>query len=168
MNGPNELSTPMTVDDRLNELEEHLNRVEASLSLPARTSNYKTEATDMLEYDRQTMRSLTAEESQESAIILQGYAFYLQRQENRFKSIAGWCDENLNWVIADLVGEAKGFEYKERRPLAIKNSVAATKLTKVKTQVTAEAVQLSYLSQRVEFMARQFENLARIKNKQHG
>lgn len=170
MSGPNVSATPtgIMVDVRLNELLEELESQQRSLGLPAVNTDLHNEATALMDVTRDGLRGMSAEHLAESAILLQRFGFYLQRRYNRCIATRNWCESGIRHAIAETVGKVTGYSLEERRPLAIRQSVVATKLNKLKVKAESLATDIEYMAVRVEYQARLFSNLAGIKVKQHG
>lgn len=170
MSGPNESATPTprTVEQCHKELLAELDRQQARLALPPQPAQIKNSVTPFMDLTQAQIRSMTAQECEEGAVLLQQLAFYVQRHYNRCQAVMDWCEERIRLVIAPDVGKMTGYSLEERRPLAVSRSPIAMKIQAVKSEAQSKLADIAYIPQRVENQARRLSDLAKTKVKQHG
>ena len=85
--------TPITPLDRMKTVDAALDEYELSIGLPVFVENMENkEVHEYLQMSRQQMEKLSLQDCAQGAIILSGYAFYLQRCYNREISRINWAD----------------------------------------------------------------------------
>lgn len=171
MAGEDEFATPTprkTVDERVAALLDELDEMQAALGLPPVRDTDDGEAARLMGLRAAELHGMTAVEAGEAATVLAGLAFHVQRKQNRWLSVAKWCDQSVRHVIAREVGNVRGYSYEERRSLAVRNDDVALKLEAVRLKAELQLTDLSYYANRIEYFARSFENLSQLKRKQHG
>lgn len=127
-----------------------------------------SEATKLLELTKVQLRGLSEEDCFEGVVILQSFAFHLQRASNRSRTIVTWSDENVRAIIAPIIGTVKGWDYKEKRPLAVAQNDHARRLEILRVQYQTRLQTIDYLSSKVEQQALFLRDLGHTKRKQHG
>lgn len=169
MTGANASSTPTpTVQQRHEELLAELDRRQASLALPPIRSDQESEVTGLLEVSRAQIRGMTAEECHEAAILLQQEAFHLQRYVNRCQAQVDWIESNIVYLLAPAEAAQRYVSPATRRALAVRNNPVAWEFHSRQVKARTLAADIAYLSSRVEWQAKFFDNMARTKGKQHG
>lgn len=160
MSGESE-SPPLTVEDRVKKLDAVLDEYETQACGLRHNSpvKLKNEAMNLLEIEPEELRRMTAEECGEAAVILNSFAFHLQRAVNREMGRAKWADASVKKAITHSLGQQRGQSFEERRLLAIANDEAAAKLDQIGVQAQLRIERLSYLAAKAESVAKSFMGL---------
>jgi len=104
------------------------------------------------------LRSFTSEECMTAAIILSQYAFYLQKLVNDEQALHTYLQEKLNNTIASVLHNYRG-SLEERRSSAIYGNKQTIELHKIIVGVTIHIQKLSFLSARIEQLAKMYNSL---------
>ena len=154
---------------RYADLYEKLNKHQALLALPPEfVGGGESEVPKLMDVTRAELRAMTHEEVAEASVLVQIASFAVQRWQDRCLAVAHWASEAITHMIADEMGTLHSFAFKDRRAAAIKNNPMASKLNALKVQAEALSKDVDYLAARLEHTARVYENLSRVKLKQHG
>lgn len=142
-----------------------LDEYEKSLGLPATTENagdvtvkefkHIEEVEDYLQMNRDQFEALDANGCASIAYVLEQYALYIQRAQNREIARVNWARSYIKEVIANELNDYKAYGYEEKSVMAIKGNDFASKLDKI----------ARYAQQRVDrlqFIAASVKNLANI------
>ena len=125
----------------------------------------RNEAEIYLNMPRDQMRKLLPEECSEAAVILTQYGAFLQDCYNTELSRVNWAEAEIKRTIATEVKQYNSPAADERRTLAINGNEYAQALDKLKTWAQAGVDKLSFMSNRVETVARAYIALAQIRRK---
>lgn len=165
MSGENELKTP-TIDDKhvkiIALLKQYPVKVGLGLLQPINEVNrYLTMTVN-------EQRKLTAEECGEAAVILNQSATYIQLEINRIKADINWCNNYINWLVANKVMEYGStytpFEY--RRLLASRDNDVAMQLHGIIADAELQEQSLAYLPNALRATASSFGDLQQTKRSQ--
>lgn len=111
------------------------------------------------------MKTLTLEECCEAGILLNRYAAFVQQCFNLELSRVNWAEDKIKIAIAKVTQNYKGASYEERKAAAIKDDEYATSLLSVKRWAQAVADRLSFMSHRIEAIAKSYQYLSQTKRK---
>jgi hypothetical protein len=123
------------------------------------------EAERYLNINHKELSKMSPEECGEAAVVLAQYAFHLQRSYNAELSRINWSADNVSRTISDEIQQYRASSLEERRQLAIRGNEYASKLDQIRTWAQARADRLSYLSSRVEFLAKSMMELQQTKRR---
>lgn len=150
-NGENVLSAV----DKLAKLDASLDKFEGGLGLPQECpKGIEVAATKVLCLTPEQVQKLTPEECWEDAVILQQFAFFLQKAANREQSRMNWAKESVDKAIGPHLAQQTAYMYEERRLCAIRNNDAAEKYEQIRVQAKVRLDRVAYLATRADALAR--------------
>jgi len=165
MTGESE-SKKQTIDDRRLQVEQLLQKypVEIGLGvlLPVNAVN------QLLTMSQREMRKLTAEECGEASVILNQAATYIQLEMNRIHADLKWCNEYIDWLIADKITQygTKYTPFEYRRLLAIRDNDVAMKLQVIINNAQLRVKLLEYMPNQLKGTSMSFSDLQQTKRSQ--
>ena len=161
MSGKKELKT---AKEQLEKWDKILDEYELSVGLPDFISNYSNhETTSYLHMNRSQIEKMSPEDCGMAALILNELSFHIQRAYNREVARVNWADENVKEVVANEVGNYKGYSYQERLYQAVKNNEHARTLSRIKKYAKQRADRLGFLSSNMSKRADIFLSVQRSK-----
>lgn len=163
MNGPEELENAAST---LKRIDVALEEYEKGCGLPKITMH--SEAEQYLNMNHDDIQRLSAEYCGEAAVVLAQYGLHLQRHYNSELARITWAEDSIRRTITENINQVKGASFEERKMQATKQNEYAFKLDQIKTWAKCRADKLSYLSSKVEFLARTFLDLQQTKRRQNG
>jgi hypothetical protein len=121
----------------------------------------------LLDINRDELKVLSSEECGENAVLLAKYAYYIQQLCNRESTSLHITEECLNKIISKNYAAFKGQFMKEDevKMRIIEGNDAAQEYNSIKVLAKARVTQLSFLANRVQFMAQTFLELQQSKRK---
>ena len=169
MNGneesPTETAPLLTANQSMEKLDKALLDYETSCGLPKITVN--SEAEQYLNMNHGQLQKMSAELCGEAAVVLAQYGLHLQRCYNTELARMNWAAESCKRSVSIKINQYKGASYEERRMMAIMDNEYAFKLEKIRSYAQARSEKLSYISSKVEFLARTFLELQQTKRRQN-
>lgn len=142
-----------------------LDEYEKGLGLPATTDEagdvtikqfkHVEQVEEYLQMSRDQVEGLDANSCAGIAYVLEQYALYVQRAQNREIARVNWARSYIKEVIANELNDYKAYGYEEKSVMAIKGNDFASKLDKI----------ARYAQQRVDrlqFVAASIKNLGNI------
>lgn len=150
----------LTIEERLNQVETGLDSFELTNSLPAHCPlEVENESKRLLELTPSVLKSMTAPQCGEASYALQQFSFYLQKAVNKEQSRITWAEESIKRIISPILNQVTGISYDERRTKAICQNDAAQKLDKIRVEAQLRLSRISFLSQKVEMLAKAMMNV---------
>lgn len=158
MPGENE-SSP--IETRLEQVEKILAEYERSVGMPELliTETDKNESSDILAINLAHLQKMTPRECQEKAFAIQRYSYFVQRSINKEQSRVRWVEENIKSIIAPRLGQQKGYSFEERKLTAVRENDVAMKLDKIRVHAQLRIDRLSFLTNRLDGMAKALMNI---------
>jgi len=145
----------LTIEERLKEVEGELDEFENACSLPAKCPfEVENESKRLLELVPSVLKSMTATQCGEASYTLQQFSFYLQKAVNKEQSRIAWAEECIKRIISSAINQVNGKSYDERKTKAIVQNDAASKLDKIRVESQSRLNRISFLSQKVEMLAK--------------
>lgn len=164
-NGNEESRTPMKtrdlaelVDKRLDEFEEN-----AGLQKSIIREETENEVAKLLTMTPGDLREMDAVACAEAAVLLEEFAFHIQRAENRQKTRVNWANARIEKMIAPNLHKQPGYSHEERRAKAISQDDAAMATEQERLNAAVRLDRISYLSNRISTMAKRLAELASMK-----
>jgi len=165
MSGENESKKP-TIEEKHNRIEALLRRYPAKVGLGVLQPSNEVER--FLTMQTTEIRRLNAEECGEAAVVLNQAATYIQLELNRMQADAAWCNQYIDWLIAQNITQYgtqyTPFEY--RKVLAIKDHDIAMQLQQIVTQIQLRVQSMSYIPNQLRATAASFSDLQQTKRSQ--
>lgn len=139
----------------MTKVESELDAFETVNALPAKIPlEVENEARRLIELSPVILKTMTASQCGEASYVLQQFSFFLQKAVNKEQSRITWAEENIKRVISSGINQVNGKSYDERKIKAISQNDAAIKLDKVRVDAQLRLHRISFLSQKVESMAK--------------
>ncbi len=155
----------MTGEEKLNEFQEAVEKWISSKHLA--TIKEPQQVTRILNFRKDTLSMLTAEECLCYAYELHAYAEYLETIKVKENSILEWADGSIWYIIATAM-QNYGTQYtkwQEKYYSAIKENPLASEILKIKNHAQARVGTINGKSDRVQKMADILSNLSRTKRR---
>lgn len=114
------------------------------------------------------IRRMSAEECGEAAVILNQEATYVQLQCNQIQADVNWCEQYVNFLVANTVMSC-GSQYtpfEVRKTIAIKNDDVAMKVQAAIVNARLRLDALSYMPNQLRATASSFADLQQTKRTQ--
>jgi hypothetical protein len=161
MNGENE----SFAEKKLAQAEKMLEEYELRKGvLPIRVNN---EAENYLNMDANQLRKLNADECGEAATILSLYAVHLQKVFNDQLARVNWANAQISKAIYKEVQQQSGYSAEERKLKVVYSNEYTRKLAEIRTIAQAVVDRLSYMTARIEFVARTLLSLQQSRRKNY-
>lgn len=145
---------------RLAEVEQQIEEYRLSLNLPLhKPKNIERFLTNSFE----ELNGLDCEDCFNVSIELAKYSFFVQQENNKLVSMINWIESNIDWIIADKVGEYKGYSFAERKLAAMKDNDVTQKMEKTKSDLLVRRNYLFALSDKVDKIAKYYNDLGNKK-----
>lgn len=158
--GPNESSA----EARLSQVTDSLDGYAENLGLPKTLAGtVENEVGRLLDMAPEVLWKLSGTECGEAAFLLTRFAMHLQNAVNREQARVRWSEESVKKIIAPTVGQQKGYSYEERKMAAIRENDAATKIESLRVKAQLRIDRISYLSAKVESLAKALISLQQSK-----
>ena len=155
MNGEEESSI---VDNEYKKLEEVLNEY---LNKSGLLLKMNIEGAEYLKMSSDEIRRMTAEDLGIAAVVLQQYAFHVQKMHNHEVAIVNWCDTNIKRRVARF--KTSVTYYNEKIQQVIHQDKFAAKLADIKRASEARVDSLQYISGNIKSYAETFLELQKTK-----
>lgn len=155
-----------SASQQLDKINKALAEYERSKGVPAITPH--NEAEQYLNMPHTELRKMTPEQCGEAAVVLAQYGFHLQRAFNEEVARMNWAEDVAKRTIAGDVKQYQAPSFEERKMLAIRGNEYASKLDQIRSWAKARSERLSYLSSKVEFLARTMLELQQTRRRQYG
>jgi hypothetical protein len=153
-----------TPDERLKHIDQILDEYESKVGL-SKFQEATSENSDVNKYlamQRGQIEQLDIEECAEAALILNSFAFHVQRSLNRENSRVGWADAALKEIVFGRELQYSG-SWDSQFYQAVKNDDYAKKLLSIKNYAQRRADRLTFLSSSIKSVADMYVNLQRAK-----
>jgi hypothetical protein len=121
---------------------------------------------DLLDVDRDALKTMSFEECGENAVLLAKYAYYIQRLVNKETAAIHLIEASLDSIVGKYFGSYKGSKWvskDEVRLRIISDNDAAKEYNRLRVLAQARIDELSYLANRVQFMSQTFLDLQQSK-----
>ena len=112
------------------------------------------------------MRALPPDECAEAVVVLSQYAAFLTRACQREEARMAWAADEINKAVAPRLGQQKGYGLEERRLTAVAENEHASALERVRAEAQAKFKRLLYVSNRVEGVAKAYQNLSNVRRRE--
>ncbi len=114
------------------------------------------------------IRRMSAEECGEAAVILSQEATYVQLQCNQLQADVNWCEQYVNFLVANTVMNCGGqyTPFEVRKTIAIKNDDVAMKIQAAIVNARLRLDTLSYMPNQLRATASSFADLQQTKRTQ--
>jgi len=153
----------LTPKQRLDQLDTVLNEYEARLGLAEFNEDHDgSEINTYLGMDRRQMEKLTVEDCAEIAMILDSFAFHLQRALNRETARVNWSKNVLREMISGRESQYNG-SWDSQFVQAIKENSYAKGVFKIQNYAQQRADRITYLATSVRSRSNLFMNLQKAK-----
>jgi len=153
----------VTPKDRMIAVETVLNEYEEGLGLPKFNEQYgEAEVTGYLEMDRRSMEKLTLEDCAEMAIVLDQFAFHLQRAVNRENARVNWATEVLKDSVFGRETQYQG-SWDSQFYQAVKEDGFTRGVAKIQRYAQQRSDRINYLANAVRNRSNLFINLQKAK-----
>lgn len=146
------------VDKRLDEFEEN-----TGLQKSIIREETENEVAKLLTMTPGDLREMDAVACAEAAVLLEEFAFHIQRAENRQKTRVNWANARIEKMIAPNLHKQPGYSHEERRAKAISQDDAAMATEQERLNAAVRLDRISYLSNRISTMAKRLAELASMK-----
>lgn len=155
MNGEEESSI---VDNEYKKLEEVLNEY---LNKSGLLLSMNIQGAEYLKMGSDEIKRMTAEDLGVAAVVLQQYAFHIQKMHNHEVAIVNWCDTNIKRRVARF--KTSVTYYNEKIQQVIYEDKFASKLADIKRASEARVDSLQYISGSIKSYAETFLELQKTK-----
>jgi cytochrome c biogenesis factor len=127
----------------------------------------KNDVDIFINMSKEEMRRLTPEEACEAGIILTRYAAFIQDAYNIETGRIHWIDNEIRRTITQEMKQyaVRYQTFEERKQLAVMGNDYTAELDKLRMWAQATADRLSFMSNRIEMVAKAYMALAQIKRK---
>lgn len=158
MDGKEESST---MEKRLEDLDKILDEYEVRLGISQQTleANEQSVTNEVVNMAYSQLQKLSPRDCGEKAFVLQRYALHIQRAINREQTRVRWTEENIRALITPRLTQQRGTSFEERRLLAIREDDAAKKLDSIRVKAQLRIERLSFLTNRIDSMAKALLNI---------
>lgn len=151
-------------EERLEQLSNDLDDYARSLGFPGKLpAEVESEVARLLALTPGQLSRLSAIECSEGAFLLCRFATHLQNALNREQARLRWAEECIRKIIAPHLAQQKGYSFEERKLLAVRDNDAASNIDTLRVKAQLRIERVSYLSNKVENMARSLMALAQSK-----
>jgi hypothetical protein len=164
---PTPQPAPRSAQQILDHLTARLDRWEQKAGLPL-TSPPPPEFHRYLEPDRAFLRGLNAEDCGEIALLLTQVAFHLQRLTNHERTTALVLRERIVRRVVAKTGDLAYKTAEEKWHLTLMEEPTLAQMDGLRVAALARAERVSFLTQRLEAVAKLYGELQQTKRKQHG
>ena len=143
---------PKTSKEELEYWDQILDEYENSIGLPNVAQNAENckELDEYLNMSRDVIEKLNPEDCAQISYRLGQVAFHIQRTLNREIARHNWAEDSVKLVIAEELGNYKGYGYIEKFYQAVKNNDKASSLYKIQKYAKQRMDRLGYLSNSVK------------------
>jgi uncharacterized protein YjeT (DUF2065 family) len=153
-----------SVEERLGAVEAALDDFEDGLGLPrGQPVASQSAVRELLEATPEQLRSMGAIELGEGAVLLEQFAFHVQRAVNRQQARARRCEEGIKKALSGSIHRQQASSAEERKMMAIANNSVAERLHAAMVDAQLRIDRLAYLAQRANDMSRAIMALASTK-----
>lgn len=101
----------------------------------------------------------------ERAVTLSVYSLALTAEESRIRSYVNWCEANLKYIVGKKLDAAPGYGFNEKDAYIRANEEMAQTIDENRLMAQAKLDQLSFIAQKIHYIADAIKNLAYEKNK---
>lgn len=148
----------LIVENELRALEEVLQEY---LSKSGMLIDMNPEGASYLKLSSDEIRRMTAEDLGIASVVLQQYAFHIQKMNNHEVMIINWCDTNIKRRVARF--KTSVTYYNEKIQQVIYEDKFASKLADIKRASESRVDSLQYLSGTIKSYAETFLELQKTK-----
>lgn len=143
---------PKTSKEELAYWDQILDEYENSIGLPnvAQNADNCKELDEYLNMSRDVIEKLNPEDCAQISYRLGQVAFHIQRTLNREIARHNWAEDSVKLVIAEELGNYKGYGYIEKFYQAVKNNEKASSLYKIQKYAKQRMDRLGYLSNSIK------------------
>ena len=153
-----------TIEDKLVLLDETISSYLKSLNL---TIKGNPQFEEILNFDLEAIRRLTAEECSEYSCLASLFSLYIQTECNRHSAKKTWAAFNNNIILGKYsrnYGD-KFTKFEERSLMCMAENEYSIKLNEVIKQATIRLETLNFLSRKIECIYQSLTDLSRSKRK---
>lgn len=154
---------PLSVDERMANLDKKIEEYTKGLGLPTQTTTTLSEVESILNKNRDDIRKMLKEDCSTAAIFLLNFNFYLQRAINKELRIIEYCKECINKIIVKRVSQQRAASYEERRQLAIREDEAATKYDNLRAMAAVRVSETQFMVNRVQAIAEAYRDASKVR-----
>lgn len=153
----------LTVNERLKQSEEVLNKYSTSMGLDA--IKYNGDAELVLQLSSTDLKALTSEEALCYGYVLSNYGAFLSKELGRQNAILSWANYNLGVVIGKVYSNYGNdyVKYDVRKVLICADNEYAQSLSKIVLQATLRIEHLKGVDFQVSKMADFLKEIAKTK-----
>lgn len=154
----------LSIEDRVKQLNEILDRYEDELGLPKFVPNNPNhdKIKEYLNMSREVLEALSPISCAEIATMLVNYSIHVQRASNRENAVKGWAEKSMGYYIAPKVKNYRGsFDHQEMQ--AIREDDYSQKLLSIITKAQERIDRLSFVANGIKSLAEQLKLLQMAK-----
>ena len=151
----------MTGEERLNEFIEAIDSwIESKY---VHISKPRKEAPQALNFQKDTLRTLTTEECAFYAYELYAYAEYIETLRAKENAVLEWADSSIWYIISTVMNQygTQHTKWQEKYYSAVRENPLASQILKVKNHADARVKILNGKADRIQSMAQILNNLSK-------